>query len=110
MFCPANIDIPITFYRIIQLYDCRHVFEVEFLDSLIATNNDEVKIPACPLCRKPIINTYRYKDRINAMFKEDINPIKQRVYGTNEQIQEEKQALVLKLDTFQNAHAMALAG
>lgn len=44
------------------------------------------------------------------MFKEDIDPIKQRVYGTVEKINEDKKALLLKLEAFQNTHATALAG
>lgn len=61
-----------------------------------------------------IVSKTNYKyvpiQRINTMFKEVIDPIKQRVYGAEEKINEEKKALVLKLNEFQITHARALAG
>lgn len=61
--------------------------EVESMDSLMMSERDGVKIPCCPyidpvVCRKPIINTGRYKDLITSIFSKEINPIKEKVFGT----------------------------
>ncbi|CAH0691773.1 unnamed protein product [Spodoptera exigua] len=70
--------------KFILLEDCGHVLEIDDMDSLMLGDQENIKIRTCPFCRKPIINTKRYKDIVNKRFKEDINPIKLRVYGRNE--------------------------
>lgn len=40
----------------------------------------------CPYCRKPVINTNRYKRLVNDMIKTKINPIKRKIYGNTEAI------------------------
>lgn len=56
------------------------------MDTLMLGDQENIKIRTCPFCRKPIINTNRYKDIVNKRFKDDINPIKLRVYGTHNKI------------------------
>ncbi|XP_075977884.1 NFX1-type zinc finger-containing protein 1-like [Anticarsia gemmatalis] len=72
--------------KFILLQDCGHVLELENMDNLMMGDQENIKIRQCPFCRKPIINTNRYKDLVNNMFRNEINPIKERVYGKNEQI------------------------
>lgn len=49
------------------------------------SETETIQIPQCPVCRKPIVNTYRYKDMINKMLRTDINSIKEKVYGKQPQ-------------------------
>ncbi|CAH0585816.1 unnamed protein product [Chrysodeixis includens] len=86
--------------RLILLQDCGHVFSVEEMDGWIHHGQDTVKIKTCPKCRKPIINTYRYKDLVNAKFENEINPIKIKVFGTNEAIKSKKNELKNQMDAF----------
>ncbi|XP_013164299.1 PREDICTED: NFX1-type zinc finger-containing protein 1-like [Papilio xuthus] len=72
--------------KFIQLQDCQHVMEVQELHSLMTADRDTIAIRTCPFCRTPIINTNRYKDLVNRTFALEINPVKERVYGTTEQI------------------------
>ncbi|KAL4707808.1 hypothetical protein ACJJTC_001754, partial [Scirpophaga incertulas] len=72
--------------RFIQLQDCPHVLAVEDADNLMLGDTEIVSIRSCPFCRKPIINTNRYKDLVNRMYINEINPIKERVYGTRKEI------------------------
>lgn len=67
------------------------------MDTLMMGDQENIKIRTCPFCRKPIINTNRYKDTVNRMFKKDINPIKLKVYGTNKQIQKKLEELEIKV-------------
>lgn len=70
------------------------------MDNLMLGDQEDIKIRTCPFCRKPIINTNRYKDVVNNMFKNEINPIKERVYGTKKQIAEKMSELRLKAIKF----------
>ncbi|KAF9797452.1 hypothetical protein SFRURICE_005928, partial [Spodoptera frugiperda] len=72
--------------KFILLQDCGHILEVDDMDTLMLGDQENIKIRTCPFCRKPIINTNRYKDIVNKRFKDDINPIKIRVYGTHNKI------------------------
>ncbi|XP_047991491.1 NFX1-type zinc finger-containing protein 1-like [Leguminivora glycinivorella] len=81
--------------KLIQLQDCPHIWDVDTLDTLMNSENESIQIKACPLCREPIINTYRYKDLVNKMLKNDINPIKEKVYGT-EQLRSKKRVELYK--------------
>lgn len=60
--------------------------EVEELDTWMSCKMETIGIKSCPKCRKPILNSYRYKDLINKMLKNDINPVKEKVYGTKQEI------------------------
>ncbi|XP_072949023.1 NFX1-type zinc finger-containing protein 1-like [Epargyreus clarus] len=83
--------------KFVLLEDCNHVLELENMNNLMFGDKDTVSIRACPYCRKPIINTHRYKDFVNDMFKKEINPIKERVYGTQAQIKAKKAELKAKV-------------
>lgn len=85
------------FFRFILLEDCGHVMELENMDNLMMGNQEDIKIRQCPFCRKPIINTKRYKDLVNNMFRNDINPIKRRIYGLNRDIDTKLRQLKTKV-------------
>ncbi|CAH0398415.1 unnamed protein product [Chilo suppressalis] len=96
--------------KFIQLQDCSHIMEVEDADNLMKSDKETVAIRSCPFCRKPIINTYRYKDLINEMYKMEINPIKERVYGTKAQVIEKSNKLKEALTDFLETHKITLEG
>ncbi|GBP30884.1 NFX1-type zinc finger-containing protein 1 [Eumeta japonica] len=74
----------------IVLKDCGHSMGVEEADMMMQSKPDgEVHVRSCPTCRKPIVNTARYKDIVNDLFKNEINPIKTQLYGDVKQIREE---------------------
>ena len=73
--------------------------EFETLESLMNSKSEVISLPACPICRKPIINTHRYKDIVNHQIETEINPIKERVYGTKQEIHETTLKLKEKLLT-----------
>ncbi|XP_061715975.1 NFX1-type zinc finger-containing protein 1-like [Cydia pomonella] len=83
--------------KLIQLQDCPHIFDVDTLDTLMKCENETIRIKTCPWCREPIINTYRYKDMVNQLLKNDINPIKEKVYGTERQRSKMLQELLVKV-------------
>lgn len=86
--------------RFIQLQDCGHVLELEDMDNLMKTDTETIAIRACPLCRKPIINTNRYKDTVLNTFEHDINPIKECVFGDKKLINEKKLDLKNRIKAF----------
>ncbi|XP_014358196.2 NFX1-type zinc finger-containing protein 1 [Papilio machaon] len=86
--------------KFIQLQDCPHVMEVQEMDSLMTADRETIAIRTCPFCRKPIINTNRYKDLVNRTFALEINPVKERVYGTTEQIKIKQNELKAALREF----------
>ncbi|XP_063624755.1 NFX1-type zinc finger-containing protein 1-like [Cydia splendana] len=90
--------------KLIQLQDCPHIFDVDTLDNLMNSEGDTVQLKACPWCRQPIVNTYRYKDLINKLLKNDINPIKAKVYGTDSQRRTKKLEMVNKVSQLADAH------
>ncbi|GBP30880.1 NFX1-type zinc finger-containing protein 1 [Eumeta japonica] len=76
------------------LKDCGHFMGVEEADMMMQSEPDgEVHVRSCPTCRKPIINTSRYKDIVNDLFKNEINPIKRKIYGDENRIAEEIRAI-----------------
>ncbi|XP_063384092.1 NFX1-type zinc finger-containing protein 1-like isoform X2 [Cydia fagiglandana] len=83
--------------KLIQLQDCPHMFDVDTLDTLMKCENETIRIKTCPWCREPIINTYRYKDMVNELLKNDINPIKEKVYGTERQRSKMLKELLVKI-------------
>lgn len=93
-----------------MLQDCGHVMEVDAMDSLMLGDRDAIEIRKCPFCRKPIINTGRYKDFVNKIFKEDINPIKTRIFGTKAQIAQKKAELLNKIKEFRDKYVNVLMG
>ncbi|KAJ8731482.1 hypothetical protein PYW07_004646 [Mythimna separata] len=94
--------------KFIVLQDCNHIMEVDSMDSLMMGDQENIQIRKCPYCRKAIINTNRYKDTVNKMFKNDINPIKLRVYGTNEAIRMKLKELQRNVDRFAAEYAIYL--
>ncbi|CAH2096329.1 unnamed protein product [Euphydryas editha] len=88
----------------IVLEDCGHVMEFENMEHLMNSESESVSLRACPFCRKPIINTPRYKDLVNHRFKTDINPIKERVYGNIQRNLEAKKSLLDKIAGFREVH------
>lgn len=73
-------------------------------------DQENIKIRTCPFCRKPIINTNRYKETVNNMFRNDINPIKIRVYGTKEQIYMKLKELRSQVYTFSEENGIYIEG
>ncbi|KOB72090.1 NFX1-type zinc finger-containing protein 1, partial [Operophtera brumata] len=71
-------------------------------------DSETVKIRCCPFCRQPIINTGRYKDLVNATFKNEINPIKERVYGTEKNIVATLQKLRADLGSYRAKYTPVL--
>ncbi|CAG9786642.1 unnamed protein product [Diatraea saccharalis] len=94
--------------KFIRLQDCTHILEVEDADNLMQSDKETIRIRCCPFCRKPIINTYRYKDFVNEMYKTEINPIKERVYGTKAQIIEKRDKLRDTFTGFEETHLQVL--
>ncbi|KAJ8721998.1 hypothetical protein PYW08_004400 [Mythimna loreyi] len=94
--------------KFIVLQDCNHIMEVDSMDSLMTGDQENIQIRKCPYCRKAIINTNRYKDTVNKMFKNDINPIKLRVYGTDKAIQMKLVELRRNVARFAAVYAMYL--
>ncbi|XP_028173495.1 NFX1-type zinc finger-containing protein 1-like isoform X1 [Ostrinia furnacalis] len=90
--------------KFIQLQDCSHIMAVEDADNLMQGDKETITIRACPFCRKPIINTYRYKDLVNEMYRTEINPIKERVYGTQENVKNKQRELIGALSAFKITH------
>ncbi|XP_050350709.1 NFX1-type zinc finger-containing protein 1-like [Nymphalis io] len=88
----------------IVLEDCGHIMEFEDMEHLMNSESESISLRACPFCRKPIINTPRYKDLVNYRFKTDINPIKERVYGNLQNNLETKNMLLEKMSKFQVTH------
>ncbi|KAI8436677.1 hypothetical protein MSG28_010165 [Choristoneura fumiferana] len=92
---------------LIQLQDCSHILDVETLDNFMKSETETIQIPQCPMCRKPIVNTYRYKDMINKMLRNDINPIKEKVYGKEPQRILKRGELLRKIVNIDMAHKLA---
>ncbi|XP_023934805.1 NFX1-type zinc finger-containing protein 1 [Bicyclus anynana] len=88
----------------ILLEDCGHVMEFENMENLMKGDSELIAIRSCPYCRKPIINTPRYKDIVNHMLKTEINPIKERVYGNLERIIERRRELQEVVAKFHTTH------
>lgn len=63
------------------------------MDSFMTADKETIAIRTCPFCRKPIINTNRYKDLVNKTISKEINPVKERVYGTMEKIKMKQKEL-----------------
>ncbi|XP_059049950.1 NFX1-type zinc finger-containing protein 1-like [Achroia grisella] len=84
--------------KFIQLEDCAHVIEVEDMDNLMMGDSDTIDIRTCPFCRKPIINTQRYKDLIRHMIVTDINPIKNQVFGSTKDIDKKRTEILGLID------------
>ncbi|XP_061715965.1 NFX1-type zinc finger-containing protein 1-like isoform X2 [Cydia pomonella] len=93
--------------KLIQLQDCPHIWDVDTLDTLMKSENETIQIKACPFCREPIINTYRYKDLVNKMLKNDINPIKEKVYGTEQQRSKKRVELYTKVKNLGETQKLA---
>ncbi|XP_047991691.1 NFX1-type zinc finger-containing protein 1-like isoform X2 [Leguminivora glycinivorella] len=91
--------------KLIQLQDCPHIFDVDTLDTLMNSKDETVQLKACPWCRQPIVNTYRYKDLINKLLKNDINPIKAKVYGTDAERRAKKKEMLQKVTDLVVAHS-----
>ncbi|XP_022127667.2 NFX1-type zinc finger-containing protein 1 [Pieris rapae] len=72
--------------KLVLLEDCHHIIEVEEMDTWMSSKMNAIGIKSCPKCRKPILKSYRYKDIINNIFKFDINPVKEKVYGSKQDI------------------------
>ncbi|XP_052747658.1 NFX1-type zinc finger-containing protein 1-like, partial [Galleria mellonella] len=79
--------------KFVQLEDCPHVLEVDDMDNLMMGDSESIAIRTCPFCRKPIINTQRYKDLISHLFVTDINPIKKRVFGDYADIDQKRKEI-----------------
>lgn len=86
------------------------MLDVDNMDSLMMADSESVTIRSCPFCRQPIINTYRYKDLINDMFRKEINPIKRKIYGSKKEIEIKKEQLILKASTLLEAHKIDYRG
>ncbi|XP_069359382.1 NFX1-type zinc finger-containing protein 1-like [Maniola hyperantus] len=89
----------------IVLEDCGHVMEFENMENLMKGKSDLIAIHSCPYCRAPIINTPRYKDIVNRLLKEAINPVKERVYGDAEKIIARRAELHETVANFHNIHS-----
>ncbi|XP_045518315.1 NFX1-type zinc finger-containing protein 1-like [Pieris brassicae] len=83
--------------KLVLLEDCNHIIEVEEMDTWMSSKMDTIGIKTCPKCRKPIFKSYRYKDIINNIFKFDINPVKEKVYGSKRDITVKMEELNNKL-------------
>ncbi|CAG4965233.1 unnamed protein product [Parnassius apollo] len=90
--------------KFIQLQDCQHVMELENMDTLMTGDKETIGVRQCPFCRKPIINTNRYKDLVYKMMVTEINPVKERVYGNKRKIKMRQNELCLKLEEFSAKH------
>lgn len=84
--------------------------EVENMDNLMRGDSDTVNIRCCPFCRKPIINTGRYKDIVNATFKNEINVIKTKVHGTKAEIAAAVNKLKADLGSYRTKYTNMLHG
>jgi hypothetical protein len=73
-------------------------------------DTETVNIRSCPFCRKPIINTGRYKDLVNRTYKMEINPIKEKVYGTDEQIKIKRNELHETFTNFSKLNESIIKG
>ncbi|XP_064072681.1 NFX1-type zinc finger-containing protein 1-like [Vanessa tameamea] len=93
----------------VVLEDCGHIMEFEDMEHLMNSETESISIRACPFCRKPIINTPRYKDLVNNRMKTDINPIKERVYGNVKKNLDTQNRLLEKILKFQDAHQNILS-
>ncbi|XP_048478338.1 NFX1-type zinc finger-containing protein 1 isoform X3 [Plutella xylostella] len=91
--------------KFVKLQDCTHILEVEDFDNLMKGDESSITIRSCPFCRKAIINTHRYKDLVNAAYKNDINPVKEKIYGTKEQIELKKKEILGITFQFPNLHS-----
>lgn len=76
------------------------MFSIEETDGWIYHGPETLEIRTCQKCRTPIINTYRYKDLVNDKFKNEINPIKIKVFGTEDIIQRKREELKHKMTHF----------
>ncbi|XP_038209946.1 NFX1-type zinc finger-containing protein 1-like [Zerene cesonia] len=74
--------------------------DVDELDVWMNSKMETIGIKKCPFCRTPIIKTFRYKDLINNTLKNEIEPIKQKLYGTPNEIMAKKTELLEKLANF----------
>ncbi|XP_046965728.1 NFX1-type zinc finger-containing protein 1-like [Vanessa cardui] len=93
----------------VVLEDCGHIMEFEYMEHLMNLESEPITLHACSLCRKPIINTPRYKDLVNKRMKTDINPIKERVYGNVQKNLDTKNRLLQEILKFQTAHKNLLS-
>ena len=62
----------------IQLLDCKHIFEMRYLDKWMNNENSGiVQLNKCPTCSMPIIRSFRYGRYIKE-FHETVNSLKQK--------------------------------
>ncbi|CAF4881675.1 unnamed protein product [Pieris macdunnoughi] len=94
--------------KLVLLEDCNHIVEVEEMDTWMFSKMDTIGIKSCPKCRKPILKSYRYKDIINNIFKFDINPVKEKVYGSKRDITAKMEELNNKLQHLFNEDIQTL--
>ena len=85
--------------RFIMLKDCEHIFEYTAFDQMMDTVSINGKLEivpkVCPLCKVPIVKSFRYGNVVKRIHN-DIDNIKRKILGCTTKIEEEK-ILVLKL-------------
>nr|XP_060628786.1 NFX1-type zinc finger-containing protein 1-like [Anolis sagrei ordinatus] len=88
--------------RFVVLKECGHIFEVRGLDRWMEGNGDNefqakpVQQKVCPKCSTPIQSNPRYSNVIKAT-QQGIADIKRRMFGSREQLQFGRAALLSKL-------------
>lgn len=78
--------------------------DVQSLDNYMKSETEEVQVKTCLVCRTPIINTYRYKNAVNKLLKNYLNPIKEKVYGTIKQRGKKKGEMLKKVRRLMNTY------
>ncbi|XP_043946062.1 NFX1-type zinc finger-containing protein 1 [Protopterus annectens] len=80
----------------VQLEDCKHIFEVKGLDMYMQTSADEshiIKLKVCPKCQTPIRKNLRYGAMIKKSL-EEVEKVKTKIQGSQEDIESNKQRLL----------------
>lgn len=93
--------------RFVQLEDCGHLIEVSGMDHWMEQTNEDksqsIQLKTCPKCKTAIRRNRRYGTIINDIL-EDIEVVKRRNFGSNQQMkgktQELQRQLVEKLGPF----------
>lgn len=84
----------------IELFDCRHVFEVSDLDYWMEMKNEdkdnEIQLKECPKCKTPIRRSFRYGNIIKKTLA-DIEAVKKKTLDDQQRFREKKRQLEKQL-------------
>lgn len=89
--------------RFIKLEDCNHIFEVNGFTQYLETRSDsteEIQMKSCPMCKKVIRKNLRFGNYVKSCL-ENIERVKEKVRGSDDNNETKRLTLIEKIDKFQ---------